>query len=348
MKKQFVLLISLAVLFSLSTGAFAQDPLVSLCNTATGTLLSDQSGQGICTYSDFQTGYGYCLAGKSVYSNKAVFRLCFCPESAANFREGSIIGVGMTILVNDQSGEKGAYWSLPADGEVHFGKYDSDDLACGGEASSSFGPGRFYKTSDLTAPVSIVGDTTCPIPSANQATVLVTDPTAGYLITEMDEILALNRWFVQTPPIRIDPAVLHNGEVIKVRVEFLNQNSGICSDCPPVCAGDIIVGQVSSSPCTTCTYTIIPNNSSFGSPAGSSSVAVTTSPTGCPWSAASNTSWITVTAGSTGIGNGTVFYSVSANTTGRSRVGTITIAGKTFTLTQSQRVSFPWPMLLLD
>ena len=176
----------------------------------------------------------------------------------------------------------------------------------------------------------------------------VTDPTAGYTITEEDEILALARWFVQIPPIRIDPAVLHDCESIKVRVEFLNQNSGICSDCPSVCAGDIIVGQVCSSPCTTCTYTLTPTSSSFGSSGGSSSVAVTASQSDCPWGAVSNDAWITVTAGSTGIGTGTVSYSVSANTTGSGRVGTITIAGKVFTLTQEKKAGLAPLMLLLD
>jgi hypothetical protein len=77
-------------------------------------------------------------------------------------------------------------------------------------------------------------------------------------------------------------------------------------------------------------------------------VAVTTSESGCPWSAMSNASWITVTAVSTDIGNGTVFYSVSANTTGSSRVGTITIAGKVFTLTQEKKAGLAPLMLLLD
>ncbi len=88
MKKLFVLLIVLAALFSFSTGAFAQTRLSSLCNTTTGTLLSDQSDQGMCTYSDFQTGYGYCLAGKSVYSNKAIFSICFCPEFGSKLQRG--------------------------------------------------------------------------------------------------------------------------------------------------------------------------------------------------------------------------------------------------------------------
>jgi hypothetical protein len=46
-------------------------------------------------------------------------------------------------------------------------------------------------------------------------------------------------------------------------------------------------------------------------------------------------SWITVTSGSPGIGNGTVNYSVAANTGATSRTGALTIAGKTFTVQQN-------------
>src|SRR5207247_7393209 len=41
------------------------------------------------------------------------------------------------------------------------------------------------------------------------------------------------------------------------------------------------------------------------------------------------------TAGSNGSGSGTVQYAVSVNTAGGSRSGTLSIAGQTFTLTQS-------------
>ena len=55
---------------------------------------------------------------------------------------------------------------------------------------------------------------------------------------------------------------------------------------------------------------------------------------GCGWTAVSNDAWITVTAGSSGSGNGTVDYSVVANN-GASRTGTITIAGATFAVEQA-------------
>ena len=49
----------------------------------------------------------------------------------------------------------------------------------------------------------------------------------------------------------------------------------------------------------------------------------------------SNATFITITAGSSGTGNGTVSYSVAANTGTASRNGTMTIAGLTFTVTQA-------------
>ena len=49
----------------------------------------------------------------------------------------------------------------------------------------------------------------------------------------------------------------------------------------------------------------------------------------------SNNSFITITSGSSGVGNGTIFYSVDVNSTGNPRIGTISVAGLTFTVNQS-------------
>jgi hypothetical protein len=54
----------------------------------------------------------------------------------------------------------------------------------------------------------------------------------------------------------------------------------------------------------------------------------------CGWTATSTAQWISVTAGATGMGNGSVSYSVAANT-GGARSGTVTIAGQTFTVNQA-------------
>lgn len=92
---------------------------------------------------------------------------------------------------------------------------------------------------------------------------------------------------------------------------------------------DFVAAQSSGA----CTYSITPTSLSFAAAGGTGSVNVTTS-AGCNWTAVSNEAWITITAGGSGSGNGTVNYSVAANT-GSARTGTMTIAGQTFTVDQS-------------
>jgi hypothetical protein len=83
-----------------------------------------------------------------------------------------------------------------------------------------------------------------------------------------------------------------------------------------------------------CTFSILPTSQSFTSAGGTGSVAVT-AVIGCAWTAVSNDGFITVTSGASGTGNGTVNYSVAPKGDTGSRMGTITIAGETFTVTQS-------------
>ena len=91
---------------------------------------------------------------------------------------------------------------------------------------------------------------------------------------------------------------------------------------------------VAQSGTTSCTFTISPLNLSFTSSAGNGTVNVTAA-SGCNWVATANDSWITVTSGSTGSGNGTVTYSITANTNTAQRVGTITVAGQIHTVIQN-------------
>lgn len=87
------------------------------------------------------------------------------------------------------------------------------------------------------------------------------------------------------------------------------------------------------TPASTCAYSLNSNSSSLSSSAGSGSFNVVTS-SGCAWSVTNNSTFITITAGGSGTGNGTVSYSVTANS-GASRIGTLTIATQTFTVTQA-------------
>jgi hypothetical protein len=83
-----------------------------------------------------------------------------------------------------------------------------------------------------------------------------------------------------------------------------------------------------------CTFSILPTSQSFSAAGGTGSVAVT-AVIGCAWTAVSNDGFITVTSGASGTGNGTVNYSVAPKGDVGSRMGTITIAGQTFTVTQA-------------
>jgi WD40 repeat protein len=84
----------------------------------------------------------------------------------------------------------------------------------------------------------------------------------------------------------------------------------------------------------TCGYTISPKNRSFTAEGGSAYVNMAAQDA-CSWSAVSNDNWITISSGATGAGYGTIYYSVSANTTGADRTGTLAIAGQTFTVVQT-------------
>ena len=83
----------------------------------------------------------------------------------------------------------------------------------------------------------------------------------------------------------------------------------------------------------TCNYSLSSASQNIPATAGIGSVNVIAA-SGCAWTAASNAAWVTVTSGASGNGNGTVNFSVAANT-GAGRTGTITAAGQTFTINQA-------------
>jgi Putative binding domain, N-terminal len=80
----------------------------------------------------------------------------------------------------------------------------------------------------------------------------------------------------------------------------------------------------------TCTNSLSPTSANVAAGGATGSINVGSS---CAWTAISNTSWITVTGGASGSGNGSVSYSVATNS-GVARSGTLTIAGQTFTINQ--------------
>ncbi|HXP84145.1 MAG TPA: BACON domain-containing carbohydrate-binding protein [Bryobacteraceae bacterium] len=83
-----------------------------------------------------------------------------------------------------------------------------------------------------------------------------------------------------------------------------------------------------------CTYAIGSTAASFPATGGSATVAVTADP-GCPWTASASpgATWVHITSGASGIGSGSVGYSVDVSSVD-TRTATIVIAGQAFTVSQ--------------
>lgn len=95
----------------------------------------------------------------------------------------------------------------------------------------------------------------------------------------------------------------------------------------------ITVSQSGTAPPPSCTYTVSPTSADFKKQGGQGTINVT-APVGCAWTASSQASWITITQGSSGSGNGIVRYAVTRNTSDNDREGRLTVAGRTVTIDQ--------------
>jgi hypothetical protein len=94
---------------------------------------------------------------------------------------------------------------------------------------------------------------------------------------------------------------------------------------------------------TSCSFSVSQPTTAFGPEGGTGSAAVTAGAS-CTWTAASSGSFITVTSGATGAGNGTVQFTVAVNT-GTDRIATLTIAGTAISITQRAAAPTPAPTL---
>jgi hypothetical protein len=84
---------------------------------------------------------------------------------------------------------------------------------------------------------------------------------------------------------------------------------------------------------SSCTFTISPSDAVIFFMGGGGYVSVSSNPPGCSWTASSNDEWISISG--VNYSSGIVYYSVSPNTTPvQSRVGSINIAGQSFSVDQ--------------
>jgi hypothetical protein len=256
MKKFFMVTVALMAVFGFSSGLMAQEICTNCKCPDIGHVYCDvESGQGAtntCNYFDYETRNGYCSDSQlgGLEKCRAIFNICDCPNAATYFKEGETIGVRMTILVDGEPGQNGAYWSQPASANVRFDQFASATAACAASTvSDSFGPGKFFKypceDNIEILPAGLTADPDCTVGVASQATVILTDPSEGYDITTDNQDDKESHWWIDIPVMRIDREEIAKGALISVKIELLNQESGgICSECASVCECIIDVAYV--------------------------------------------------------------------------------------------------------
>jgi BACON domain-containing protein/all-beta uncharacterized protein len=96
-----------------------------------------------------------------------------------------------------------------------------------------------------------------------------------------------------------------------------------------VAATDVQITQAAAP----CVFQVTPLSRDVGGGGGTTSVSIAAN-SACGWTAASTVSWIRITSGASGTGNGTATMAVDANT-GAARGGVVTVAGQNVTVNQS-------------
>jgi uncharacterized protein (TIGR03437 family) len=125
--------------------------------------------------------------------------------------------------------------------------------------------------------------------------------------------------------------------------------SATANTCVAARSGSITLQQtnLTTPPTLAVTQDGSPNNLSLSaysatvaSAASDGRIAVTTG-NGCGWSATTDVSWIQITFGASGAGNGGISYHLLANTTTVPRTGNIHVGALTYTITQQAPVAPP-------
>ena len=100
-----------------------------------------------------------------------------------------------------------------------------------------------------------------------------------------------------------------------------------------ISVGDQQVGITQDA--AACVFTVEPRSDSVTAEGARKTIAVTASSPQCTWTAQSDADWLAIVDGAQGTGNGQVRYDARA-TSGPTRSGTLTVAGRVVTITQGQ------------
>jgi hypothetical protein len=100
-----------------------------------------------------------------------------------------------------------------------------------------------------------------------------------------------------------------------------------------VIAGQIFTVYQAGLASDSCAYKVNPTFSSFSAAGGTGSFSLIAAEE-CVWTVTPSTAWVTITSASSGIGNGTITYSVGSNAGATARKAIITFGDQVFTIKQ--------------
>jgi hypothetical protein len=87
-----------------------------------------------------------------------------------------------------------------------------------------------------------------------------------------------------------------------------------------------------------CTFSVSPSSVTVPAEGRSGTIEVRPSNASCTWTAAGAPSWIAITSGATGAGDGSVHYEISENNGLAERTATLTVAGQPVTVSQAAKL----------
>ncbi len=132
--------------------------------------------------------------------------------------------------------------------------------------------------------------------------------------------------------VRANTGDARTGDIQIAGIKFSVSQSAVASPEPPA--------PPPPPPPPNCQFSLSASNAAVGAAGGTGAVDVEGA-SGCAWTARSSATWLVITAGASGTGDGEVGFSASANPASTQRTATLTIAGLAFTVTQAGAIIAP-------
>ena len=324
--------------FTVNQGASANCPspaAISPGQTISGSL---QSGDCVFTDGSYYDAYTFTgTANQQIYVTMNSAQL----DAWLMLYQGSYPG-GTQIAVNDDGGggtnaripATSGFLTLPATGTYTIlansasvgetGTY-SVTLGSGNAGSVQFSSTAYNVTENggsATITVTRTGGTGAFV--VNYGTSNGT-ATAGPDYTGLNEVMsfAASETSKTFSIMIVDDTLVEGSETVNLTLS--NPSGGVTLGSPSNAVLTILDND------TACTYSISASDNTLSPGSGSASFTMN-APAGCPWSATSDSTWLTTS--SSGSGTGTVSYSFAANPSTSPRTGRITVGGQVHTVTQ--------------